>query len=217
MMPEVQNIIQYFNIPKEQILIIASKIITGHCTNHQAQEALESINISLVKKIDDSQSIFINETLNNFHLTIKATTIDLWEINLHSQQLAEANQKFKIKMEQSKLKSATKATAKALHKATESINQQNTADAITQLRLTNLEKLLQHQHQTSKEILYHINKKPTGDHLNEQKNLRGSQTGLMATPIQTMNLHQKDIVDLSLSPPHTSNNPSHRNKRQRVQ
>jgi hypothetical protein len=133
MMPEVQNIILYFNIPKEQILIIASKIITGHSTNHQAQEALESINISLLKKLDDSQSIFINETLNNFHLIIKATTIDLWEINLHSQRLAEANQKFKIKMEQSKLKSATEATAKALHKATESINQQNTADAITQL------------------------------------------------------------------------------------
>jgi hypothetical protein len=49
MMPEVQNITQYFNIPKEQILIIASKIITGHFTNHQAQEALESINISLLK------------------------------------------------------------------------------------------------------------------------------------------------------------------------
>jgi hypothetical protein len=41
--------------------------------------------------------------------------------------------------------------------------------------------------------------------LNEQKNLRGSHTGLMATPIQTMNLHIKDIVDLSLSPPHASN------------
>ena len=39
----------------------------------------------------------------------------------------------------------------------------------------------------------------------------------MATPTQTMNLHQKDIVDLSLSPPHASNTPSRRNKRLRVQ
>jgi hypothetical protein len=85
MIPEVQNIIQYFNIPKEEILIIASKIITGHNVNHRAQDALESINISLLKKLDDSQSIFINETLNNFHSIIKATTIDLWEINLHNQ------------------------------------------------------------------------------------------------------------------------------------
>ncbi len=43
-------------------------------------------------------------------------------------------------MEQSKLKSATEATAKALDKPTESINQQNTSDAITQLRLANLKK-----------------------------------------------------------------------------
>jgi len=38
----------------------------------------------------------------------------------------------------------------------------------------------------------------------------------MATPTQTRNLHQKDIVDLSFSPPHTSNTYSHRNKRQKV-
>jgi hypothetical protein len=156
---DIQEIITYFNIPKDKILLICAKIITGH---HQgddlANKSLEAINISLLKKLNDSQTIFINKMLTNFHIIMKSTTVELWEDNLQKLRIAKATQKFKLKLETSNLRSATTATSNAIDKATESINLQNLADAATQLRIANLDKLLLQQQQTINHLIKFVKK-----------------------------------------------------------
>jgi len=79
-----------------------------------------------------------------------ASIVDLWTHHLQKACIEEASLKFKNKME------ASRATAKAIERATKKFQNQKNRDAIAQLRLENLDKLHQHQQQTSKEILNHI-------------------------------------------------------------
>jgi hypothetical protein len=82
-----------------------------------------------------------------------ASIVDLWTHHLQKARIEEASLKLKNKMEASR---ATASTAKAIERATKKFQNQKNRDAIAQLRLGNLDKLLQHQQQTSKEILNHI-------------------------------------------------------------
>jgi len=133
-----------------------------------------------------------------------ACTVDIWTHHLQKTRIEEASLKFKNKMEASRMSSATTSTAKAIERATEKFQNQKNEDALTQLRLETLEKLLQHQQQTSKEILSHIQ-----NNNNKQKNSKGSYHGSVASSPHPFGPPQTEIVDLSFSPqPH---------KRQQVQ
>ena len=133
-----------------------------------ALQALESIDLSLIKVCDESQTLFITETLDNFHTILMASTVDLWTHHLQKACIEEASLKLKNKMEASR---ATASTAKAIERATKKFQNQKNRDAIAQLRLGNLDKLLQHQQQTSKEILNHIQ-----NNNNKQKKLKKEAT-----------------------------------------
>jgi len=202
--PDITKIIEYFEIPQTDILKLTSKIITKQSRDDLALQALESIDLSQIQTFDESQTLFITETLDNFHIILMACTTDLWTHHLQKTRIKEASLKFKNKMEASRMNSATASTAKAIERATEKFQNQKNEDAITQLRLENLEKLLQHQQQTSKEILSHIQ-----NNNSKQKNLKGSYHGSVASPPHPFGPPQTEIVDLSFSPqPY---------KRQRVQ
>jgi hypothetical protein len=79
LIPDSQNIIEYFEIAKKNILLIASKITTKNNNENQAQNTLDSLDLSILELLDDPQIIFITEVLNNFHKIIKSTTVELWE------------------------------------------------------------------------------------------------------------------------------------------
>jgi len=130
------------------------------------------------------------ETLLAFDSILKATMVQLWEINSQQMRELDAAQKLKAKLETNRITSATTATAKAINKAVSQINEDNTIAQINHLRISNLEKQLLHQKQTSQEILKHIksHKQQKQDYPTPQPNPKAIRKG--KTSIGTTAMHK---------------------------
>jgi hypothetical protein len=203
-----EAIIKYLDLPTETILLTATSLITKQKdTNHNIQ-LLESISLNFLQNQDVTQMSFIMETLLAFDSILKATMVQLWEINSQQMRELDAAQKLKAKLETNRITSATTATAKAINKAVSQINEDNTIAQINHLRISNLEKQLLHQKQTSQEILKHIksHKQQKQDYPTPQPNPFSSNQELLID--LTKNLSQSPEPK---KPPHNQSNKKRKN------
>jgi hypothetical protein len=133
----------------------------------------------------------------SFNQIIRITTIDIWHYNKERARQSKAAQNLKFKMKSQDTLAVTTATASALSKATESINNAHTTEAKTNLRLSNIEKSIRRQENTTNKIVNKIKCTP-------QKNYSGSHNSEhMASPVkQALKLNRKrqnqKLVDLTL-------------------
>jgi hypothetical protein len=191
--PDNTDIIDYFELPPNEILLLSAKIITENHDNIYNQSILTSIDELYLEFSGATfeQLGILKETIKAFNHILRATTIELWETNLQNLRQIEASQNLQIKMDTERISSATVATAKSINKAIETINSTNDINETTHLRILNLEKRLIQQNQTSNEIL---------NHLKKQKNLKGSQQGPLTAPINPFTTRTNNIVDLTMAP-----------------
>jgi len=133
----------------------------------------------------------------NFNQIIRITTIDIWHYNKERTRQSKAAQNLKFKMKSLETLAVTTATASALSKATESINNAHTTEAKTNLRISNIEKAMRRQENTTNEIVNKIKRTP-------QKNYSGSHNSEhMSSPVElALKLNRKrqnqTLVDLTL-------------------
>jgi hypothetical protein len=129
------DIIEYFELSPNEILLLAAKIITKNHDDTRNQEILTSIDQLYLEfsHPTTTQLSILKETIIAFHEILKATTIDLWEYNLTIKRELEASQKLKIKMDKERISSTTVATAKSINKAIETIDITNHTNETTQL------------------------------------------------------------------------------------
>ncbi len=149
-------ITEFFELPSDKILYIATKIITKKERKYIITSIIDSIDLQLLNEPDPKDITLITETLHSWNSILKATTINLWRFNLQKAQQSEASKKLKAKMDSEKITSATIATSKALLKALDNIKNRNDTNQVTELRIINLEKQVFHQKQTASEIINHL-------------------------------------------------------------
>jgi hypothetical protein len=112
----------------------------------------------------------------NFNQIIRITTIDIWHFNKERARQSKAAQNLKFKMKSLDTLVVTTATASAILKATESMNNTQASEAKANLRLLNLEKSMRRQENTTNEIVNKIKH-------STQKNYSGShRSEHMASP-----------------------------------
>jgi hypothetical protein len=183
----IDDIAVFLDTSKDDMLIISTKIITNQTDEYLNLRSIELIDINMINKKNKNQTTVIVETLTAFEEILKATTVTLWEANLHNTRLLEATQRFKAKMDSEPIASATVATSRAIQNALEATEENTSQNQINQLRFQKLEKQLLHQKQISNELINHIKK---------QKNSKGSQRGLLTSPPKKPN-PQSNFIDLT--------------------
>jgi hypothetical protein len=192
---DTSEIAQYLDLPQEQILLIGAKIILKDKFKETPQETVDSLNLSDIDMSDALQNTLIREILINFHQILRITMIDLWEVHTNKQRQITAANILRSRMKAMETVKATESTAIAIAKATEHINNSNSANLNTNLRVTNLERSLKRQEQRQNEFFNKFKKQRT------QKNLQGSQSPEQLTSPELLALaHQQNgtLVDLTL-------------------
>jgi hypothetical protein len=161
--PNITVVIEYFELPPNEILLICSKIITKNPDDIYNQTVLTTIDmIHLNLAAHNTEQLHIlTETISVFDNILRATTVELWEENLQNQCLNVAAQILKAKLDTDKIESATVATTRAIEKATEITNASTQNYHTTNLRIANIERQLSHQKQTANEILNYIKRQKT--------------------------------------------------------
>jgi hypothetical protein len=198
---ETSDIVNFFELPADKILLLGTKILIGTDDENEACKLLSNISFSYIDDENPIDESIISETLISFDQIIRTTTIDLWKFQQERNKKHTAAQNLKAKMKAAATVSATTATAQALIKATENINMANATQQYSNLRISNLEKnVRRNEHKTNTLMKELISKKLM------QKNLHGDyRTGSVDTPeISTLpyqtNIHNKTkqrIIDLS--------------------
>jgi len=193
-----EAIVEHLELPTEDILTLAAKIITKNNSDEMASKLLQETNLSDLQIENENQKYYINETLTQFNQIMWTTTVDLWKHHkLIIIQTAAANN-LKAKITALETIKATAATAAAITRATEKL--QDTENRTTQenLRITNLEKGFRRQEQKTNELLNTLNKKNKNKN-SKQKNLQGSHTKEpMASPNRTAPTFPISKTDLRL-------------------
>jgi hypothetical protein len=156
--PDINELINYFELSSSEILLTITKIITKNNNNTSNIQLLNSIDLKIIDELSEIQTHLITETLKSFDEIMKASTISLWDFSRTKIPLSEASQILKAKMELEKITSATVAITQAINTALANITNNNTQEQATQLRISNLEKHIIQQVQTNKEILNHLKK-----------------------------------------------------------
>jgi len=177
------------------------------------QETIDSFNLSDIDMNDALQNTLIREILINFHQILRLTLIDLWEIHTNKQRQTTAANILKSRMKAMETVKATESTALAIAKATEQLNNSNSLNLHTNLRVTNLERSLKRQEQRQNEFFNKIKKQKT------QKNLQGSQSTEQLTSPESLALaHQLNgtMVDLTLDQSQEETETHHHSKRQQT-
>jgi len=206
--PNISDIIEYFELPPNEILLICSKIITKNTDDIYNQSVLTTIDmIHLNLAAHNAEQLHIlTETISAFDNILRATTVELWEANLQNQRLNEAAQILKAKLDTDKIESATAATTRAIEKATEITNAATQNYHTTNLRIANIERQLSHQKQTANEILNHIKRQKTNkDNKHHHKTMPPSPN-----PFNTHNLNKN--ISTPWNPFNTSNETSNNKK-----
>jgi hypothetical protein len=183
----LDKIINFFELPTKEVLLISAKFITKNHNHNQMSELIETIDVNILQHLDVKQTTLITVVLNSFDPIIKATTLDLWQAHYSRLCQIEASQKLKASLEGKKKMSATASTAKAINKAIEQINENNNSNLMHNIRITSLEKQLLQQKQHSNE---------TTNQLNQRKNSKGSQLGPLTSKVHPFGPTQKDVIDL---------------------
>jgi len=136
---DTSEIAQYLDLSQEKILLIGAEIILKDKPQVNPQETIDSFNLSDIDMNDALQNTLIREILINFHQILHLTLIDLWEIHTNKQRQTTAANILKSRMKAMETVKATESTALAIAKATEQLNNSNSLNLHTNLRVTNLE------------------------------------------------------------------------------
>jgi hypothetical protein len=202
--PDTSDILNYLEMTPNEILLLAARIITKNNDDIYNQSVLltiDQIELNFTHH-NSSQLHILQETLSSFNAILRATTIELWEINSQRLRESEASLKLKAKLDSERTASATIATTKAIDKALEIIDVSNNNNQATQLRILNLEKQLLKQNQTSNEIL---------NHLKSQKNSKGSHQRPMTSPPNPFLQKRTHKMDHTMASSTLTNQDAHTN------
>jgi hypothetical protein len=214
---ETKEIVDFLEMPVENILIIGTKLLTDATTDEDAELILKSINFDSIDPDNPVHEEFLCETLTCFDEILKNTTVNLWFVQQQEDKQINAAQNLKLQMQSLETINATSATALAIAKATEHEALANSQQLASNLRISNLEKITKKHEQKTNELYKELKTKRT------QKNLKGSHlTGSVASP-ETMTLNKNKTkakqrvidlssddqdgapiqnIDLTISPPH---------------
>jgi hypothetical protein len=208
MIVDTTELVVFFKVPSDKILLMGTKILLNIESNEEATNIINSLQLSEVDMNDDLQNTVIRETLFNFNQILTLTTIYIWEHHSEATKQNTAALNLKSKMRMLETINASEATALALTKATELINNDKALSLNTNLRLSNLEKSMRRQEQKYFE-LHNKNKNNKS-----QKNSSGSHLREpMASPdIQAPQKRKYQVVDLTLEPSGESPTRNHGNK-----
>jgi hypothetical protein len=133
----------------------------------------------------------------NFNQIVRITTIDIWHYNKERTRQSKAAQNLKFKMKSLDTLAITTATASALSKATESINNAHTTEAKTNLRITNIEKAIHRQENTTNEIVNKIKRTPQKNYSASHNSEHMASSAELALKLNKKRQNQK-LVDLTL-------------------
>jgi hypothetical protein len=148
---DVKEVIEYLNIPSEEILLIRTKILTNNQSDNDATRILASFKISDIENQIDYT--FITKILLNFDQILKLTIVGIWQVHKDTARQPVAAINLKTKMKSKEITSARAATAQAFAKATNTIHYNQALSAIANLRISNLERSMHKQEQKSNEII----------------------------------------------------------------
>jgi len=194
----IDRIVDYLEVSKDTILSTGAKILSNLENDDDALKLLNSLATSDINLDDAIQNEFVSECLMHFDMILTVTTIELWKSYKNK---CKQNSALNLKNQKKSLDTvqATAATAVAIAKATENINQTNSQSTCQDLRILNLEKANKRQEQKSNEILKHLKR-----NVSTQKNFKRSrQPESSSAPMkQTLNKNKPcptpKIVDLML-------------------
>jgi tellurite resistance protein len=192
-----EAIVEHLELPIEDILTLAAKIITNDNSDNTAANLLQETNLSDIQIENKNQKYYISETLTQFNQIMWTTTVDLWKHNKLIMVQTTAASNLKAKITALETVKATAATAAAIARATEKLQDIESRTMPENLRITNLEKGFKRQEQKTNELLNTLNNKNKNKN-SKQKNFQGSQAKEpMASPRRTVlpSPHQRRTSD----------------------
>jgi hypothetical protein len=118
---DITDIIDYLNVPSENILLIATRILTNLTTDEEANELISSFNLSDIDLDDEQQLSIIRETLTSFDQILRLSTIYVWEARTDKLKLSTAATNLESKMMGIETINATESTALAIYRVTRNL------------------------------------------------------------------------------------------------
>jgi hypothetical protein len=116
---EISNILSFFEVPSDALLIIGAKILLNTTDNEEALNTLGLLNLSDINLNNDFQYNFVSKTLIPFDQILRATTVDLWCHYKEKCKQFAAFSKFKSKLASQDTLKATAVTAAAISEVSE--------------------------------------------------------------------------------------------------
>jgi len=141
----ILDIINYFNLPINSILLMGSKFLCNTNADEIASNKLDALLVSDINTSDESQHRFIFKTLTQFDQILRITTVNLWSFHKEEEKQNMAVNNIKSKMDAFKTFKATEAT--------ETFTDAQTQNLQTKLQISNLEKSFSKQEQKTNELL----------------------------------------------------------------
>jgi tellurite resistance protein len=211
-----QDLQEFFELPTDVITLTGIKILTKQPNDEDALRIYNNLNLADINNSTDKEYEFIAETLNLFDQIIKTTTLSLWSFNQQSMKQATAVNNLKAKLTALQTLNATHATAMAIAKATESLNEKTSQDEYKELRISNLDKNLKKYEQKTNEIIKKI--KNNINQNKKQKSFNGAQftESLDNSPTKTLHYHKEwQMVDLTNNNEEETQKPPPPNQKKR--
>jgi hypothetical protein len=140
------------------MLAIAIKTIYKSSSNEEASTLINALNLADIDLTSKLHNIFVKETLIHFDQILQVTNIGIWDFQKAQAQKDTAALNLTTRMKAADIKTTTKSTAHAIAKATENIQNEQSNNLASNLRISNLERSLKRQVQQTNE-LYNIAKK----------------------------------------------------------
>jgi hypothetical protein len=140
---DIYDLISYFNIPSENIVLVGTKNLTGLTPDEEAANLIESLKLPEIDMDDDLQNTIIREARVNFDQILRISTTGIWSTYTEIVKQSMATPNLKSKMQALETINATESTALAICQATENINNIHPLNLSTNLRVNNLENFLE--------------------------------------------------------------------------
>jgi hypothetical protein len=201
---DISDILSFFELPPETILLTGAKLLLNIDTEEEISHIINSIDLSFINLNEETQYNFITETLIPFDQILRATTTNLWHSYKEKTKHISALNNLQSKLASQDTFKATAATSAAIAKASEQFDKSQNTNLHTNLRLSNLEKAVRKHDQRTNELQKTL-KKPNIKHT--QKNYKGRHlTESMTSPtpfLKTLSKQQlktnreQDILDLT--------------------
>jgi hypothetical protein len=119
---DISELTEFLNLTSEYMLLTGAKILLNTVSDDKAINLVNSFLLSDIDMDDEYQHIIIREILVNFNQILHVTTISIWDHHKEKTIQTTASLNLKSKMMAKEATSASEATALALTKATEAIN-----------------------------------------------------------------------------------------------